>query len=46
MDIPGLGKRRMEFDPDMALGNGNWQGISYGTLPSTRSIGLNVQLTF
>jgi TonB-linked SusC/RagA family outer membrane protein len=46
MDIPGLGKRRMEFDPDMALGNGNWQGISYGTLPSTKSIGLNVQLTF
>ena len=46
MDIPGLGKRRMDFDPDMALGNGNWQGISYGTLPSTRSIGLNVQLTF
>jgi TonB-linked SusC/RagA family outer membrane protein len=46
MDIPGLGKRKMTFDPDMALGNGNWQGISYGTLPSTRSIGFNLQLTF
>ncbi len=46
LDIPGLGRRRMAFDPDMSLGNGNWQGISYGTLPSTRSIGLNLQLTF
>ena len=46
MDIPGLGKRKMTFDPDMALGNGNWQGISYGALPSTRSIGFNLQLTF
>ena len=46
LDIPGLGKRKMSFDPDMALGNGNWQGISYGTMPSTRSIGLNLQLTF
>lgn len=46
LDIPGLGKRKMTFDPDMALGNGNWQGISYGTLPSTRSIGFNLQLTF
>ena len=41
-----LAKRKMSFDPDMSLGNGNWQGISYGTLPSTRSIGLNLQLTF
>ena len=46
LDIPGLGKRKMTFDPDMSLGNGNWQGISYGTLPSTRSIGFNLQLTF
>jgi hypothetical protein len=46
LDIPGLGKRKMSFDPDMSLGNGNWQGISYGALPSTRSIGLNLQLTF
>ena len=46
LDIPGLGKRSMTFDPDMSLGNGNFQGISYGTLPSTRSYGLNLQLTF
>lgn len=46
LDIPGLGKRKMSFDPDMSLGNSNWQGVSYGTSPSTRSIGVNVQLTF
>jgi len=46
LDIPGVGKRKMWFDPDMSLGNGNWQGVSYGTMPSTRSIGLNLQLTF
>lgn len=45
-DIPGLGKRKMQIDPDMSLGNGNFQGIQYGTLPSTRSIGCNLNLTF
>ncbi len=46
LDIPGLDKRKMWFDPDMSLGNANWQGVEYGTLPSTRSIGLNLQVTF
>lgn len=46
LDIPGLPKRKMSFDPDMALGNGNYQGIQYYTLPSTRSLGVNLQLTF
>jgi len=46
MDIPGLGTRKMWFDPDMSLGNGNFQGVEYGTLPSTRSVGLNLQVTF
>ncbi len=46
LEIPGLEKRKMAFDPDMSLGNGNWQGVSYGTLPSTRSLGFNLQLTF
>ncbi|HTE34510.1 MAG TPA: SusC/RagA family TonB-linked outer membrane protein [Chryseolinea sp.] len=46
MDIPGLGKRKMDFDPDMALGNGNYQGVQYFTLPSTQSIGFNVMLNF
>jgi TonB-linked SusC/RagA family outer membrane protein len=46
MDIPGIGKRKMKFDPDLTMGNGNWQGVEYGALPSTRTIGLNLQLTF
>lgn len=46
LNIPGLGTRRMWFDPDMSLGNGNFQGVEYGTLPATRSIGLNLQVTF
>ncbi len=45
MDIPGVGKRKMWFDPDMSLGNGNWQGVEYGTLPATRSLGLNLKVT-
>jgi hypothetical protein len=45
MDIPGVGKRKMWFDPDMSLGNGNWQGVEYGTLPATRSVGLNLKVT-
>jgi len=46
LDIPGLGKRKLQIDPDMSLGNGNWQGVQYGTLPSTRSLGCNLNLTF
>ena len=46
MDIPGIGKRKMDFDPDMALGNGNYKGVQYFTLPSTQSIGANLQLNF
>ena len=46
LDIPGLGKRTMPFDPDMSLGNGNYQGVEYGTLPSTRSVGVNLRLSF
>jgi hypothetical protein len=46
LDIPGIGKRKMWFDPDMSLGNGNFQGVEYGTLPSTRSYGVNLQVTF
>jgi hypothetical protein len=46
LDIPGIGKRKMWFDPDMSLGNGNYQGVEYGTLPSTRSLGLNLRVTF
>jgi TonB-linked SusC/RagA family outer membrane protein len=46
LDIPGLGKRKMQIDPDMSLGNGNWQGVQYASMPSTRSLGFNVKLTF
>jgi TonB-linked SusC/RagA family outer membrane protein len=46
MNIPGIGTRKMWFDPDMTLGNGNFQGVEYGTLPATRSIGVNLQVTF
>ena len=46
LDIPMIGTRKMWFDPDMSLGNGNFQGIEYGNLPSTRTLGANLQLTF
>ncbi len=46
LDIPGLPDRRMNFDPDINLGAGNYQGVEYGSLPSTRTIGLNLQLGF
>lgn len=47
MDIPGLDKRKMWLDPDMSLGNGNnFAGVEYGAFPSTRSVGLNLNLTF
>lgn len=46
LDIPGIGKRKMWFDPDMSLGNANFQGVEYGNLPGTRTIGANLQVTF
>ncbi|MCE6988092.1 SusC/RagA family TonB-linked outer membrane protein [Dyadobacter sp. CY323] len=47
LDIPGVGKRKLWFDPDISNGNGNdFAGVEYGALPSTRSIGLNLKLNF
>jgi len=46
MNIQGVGERKMSFDPDINLGAGNYQGIEYGNLPATRSIGVNVRFTF
>lgn len=46
MDIPGIAKRKLPFDPDVNLGAGNYQGSEYGSLPSTRTIGVNVKLGF
>lgn len=47
LDIPGLKKRRLWFDPDVSLGSGNnFQGVEYGAFPSTRSFGLNLKFKF
>jgi TonB-linked SusC/RagA family outer membrane protein len=46
VDIPGIPTRKMWFDPDVNLGAGNYQGVEYGTLPSARSIGLNLSVSF
>lgn len=34
------------FDPEVVTGTGNYGGIEFNSLPSTRSIGLNLKLTF
>ncbi len=46
LDIAGMPERKLNFDPDINLGAGNFQGVEYGNLPSTRTIGLNLQLGF
>jgi TonB-linked SusC/RagA family outer membrane protein len=47
LDVPGVSKRKLWFDPDISNGNGNdFAGVEYGALPSTRSIGLNLRLNF
>lgn len=46
LHIPGLDDRKIPIDPDQAMGAGSYQGAELGLLPSTRSFGLNVNLTF
>jgi TonB-linked SusC/RagA family outer membrane protein len=46
LDIPGVEKRKLPFDPDVNLGAGNFQGVEYGSLPSSRTMGLNLKLGF
>lgn len=46
LDIPGLGKRKMWMDPDMSNGNASFQGVEYGALPSTRTLGFNLKVNF
>lgn len=46
LDLPGVDKRKLSFDPDISLGAGNFQGVEYGNVPASRSIGLNLQLSF
>ena len=46
LNIPGIGKRKMWFDPDISNGNSLFQGVEYGALPSTRTLGFNLKATF
>jgi TonB-linked SusC/RagA family outer membrane protein len=46
LDIPGIGKRKLGIDPEASFGNSNYQGAEYFNLPTTRSMGLNLKLSF
>jgi outer membrane receptor protein involved in Fe transport len=46
LDIPGIGKRTIPVDPEGAMSAGTFQGIEVGLLPMTRTLGLNVKLSF
>ena len=39
-------KNEAPFDPEVLTGIGNWGGVEYTSLPTTRSIGFNLKLTF
>ncbi len=39
-------QRDAPFDPELTLGTGNGGGLEYGSLPSTRSFGFNLRLSF
>ncbi|MEP7109530.1 MAG: SusC/RagA family TonB-linked outer membrane protein [Ferruginibacter sp.] len=45
VDLPGIAKRKANFDSEVNLYNSNMQGLEYGTLPPTRSIGINLKLS-
>ncbi len=46
LDIPGVPERTLPFDPEINLGAGNFQGVEYGNLPSSKTMGLNLKLSF
>lgn len=47
LKMPGVPKRRANFDSEVNLSTSSEsQGFEYGTLPPTRSIGLNLKLSF
>ena len=46
LDLPGVPTRQLSFDPDISLGAGNFQGVEYGNVPASRSVGVNLQLSF
>jgi TonB-linked SusC/RagA family outer membrane protein len=39
-------KKDAPYDPEIAVGTGNGGGLEYGSLPSTRSMGINLKLSF
>lgn len=39
-------KNEAPFDPEMLTGIGNWGGVEYTSLPTTRSLGFNLKLAF
>jgi TonB-linked SusC/RagA family outer membrane protein len=39
-------KRDAPYDPELNMGTGNNGGIEYGSLPATRSMGVNLKLSF
>ena len=39
-------KNEAPFDPEMLTGIANWGGVEYTSLPTTRSLGFNLKLTF
>lgn len=46
LDIPGIPDRKAPVDPNMTMGTGNAQGVESGTLPISRSFGLNLNVNF
>jgi TonB-linked SusC/RagA family outer membrane protein len=46
MDIPGIGRRKLNIDPEIAGGTSNLQGIEFINLPPTRTLGLNLKVSF
>ncbi|HET8572963.1 MAG TPA: SusC/RagA family TonB-linked outer membrane protein [Edaphocola sp.] len=46
LNIPGMPDRKAPVDPNMTMGAGNAQGVESGTLPISRSLGLNLNVNF
>jgi hypothetical protein len=46
LDLAGIGKRKLDIDPEASYGNSNFQGVENYSLPTTRSLGLNLKLSF
>ena len=46
LDLPGIGKRKLDIDPEASYGNSNFQGVENYSLPTTRSVGVNLKLSF